>query len=201
MDSIGPQCDRAPLPLWLHAPRQLGRKLDYSDYLRTPADGKRYEILDGRMVVTPVPSPLHQRAALRLVVQLDAFFRPRSIGETFIAPIEVILTSGDIVQPDIVVVSDPKQVSERGIEGAPLLVVEILSASTRAQDQGPKARRYAELGVRHYWIVDPDAKRLDCRRLEAGTYRPAARADGNAALRHPDWDGLIIELASLWGQR
>lgn len=176
---------------------ELKRTLDYTDYAAAPADGRRYEILDGGLVVTPAPSPAHQRISRRLERQLDAYFRDAR-GEMFHAPIDVILSPGDVVQPDIVIVSDPGQVSERGIEEAPLIVVEILSPSTREHDLGLKAQRYAEHGVRHYWVVDPEAKRLDCHRLEAGGYRCIATGEGDAVLAHPDWSGLSIELSRLW---
>ncbi len=179
---------------------ELKRKLDYSDYLATPDDGKRYEIVEGELYVTPAPSGTHQRISGRLERQIADFFHARSLGEMLHAPIDVILTSGDIVQPDIVVVSNPLQVSKRGIEGAPLLVAEILSPSTRERDQGLKARRYAELGVQHYWIVDPEARRLDCYRLEAGAFKHVAQAEGDAELEHPAWEGLALDLAALWRQ-
>ena len=76
--------------------------------------------------------------------------------------------------------------------------MEILSPSTRNQDRGTKARRYAELGVRHYWIVDPEKKRIECHRLLDGAFRPLIDVDGDANFEHPDWDGLVIDLAALW---
>lgn len=179
---------------------ELKRKLDYSDYAAAPDDGRRYEILDGGLFVTPAPSPAHQRISRRLERLLESYFHGAA-GEMFHAPIDVILASGDIVQPDIVIVSDPAQVSERGIEGPPLIVVEILSPSTREHDLGMKAGRYAELGVRHYWVVDPDARRVDCHRLEAGEFRRVAGDEGEAVLEHPEWPGLVIDLAALWRRR
>ncbi len=100
--------------------------------------------------------------------------------------------------PDLLVVADPKHVSRRGIEGPPLLVVEILSPSTRKADRGVKARRYAELGVEHYWIVDPERKRLECHRRAEGVFRSVVEAEGDVTLSHPDWDGLSVDLAALW---
>jgi Uma2 family endonuclease len=140
----------------------LKQKLDYDDYSGIPPDGKRYEILEGDLYVTPAPSPTHQRISRRLERVLEDYFHPRRLGEVFDAPIDAILTPNDVVQPDLVVVANAAQISARGIEGAPLLMVEILSTSTRSQDRTVKARRYAALGVRHYWIVDPDAKALEC---------------------------------------
>lgn len=177
---------------------ELKRKLDYSDYLATPDDGKRYEIVQGDLYVTPSPTPMHQRVSRRLERQLEDWFHTRSLGEVFDAPIDLILTNHDVVVPDLLVVSDPSSVSKRGVEGPPLLVVEILSPSTRKQDRGVKARRYAETGVEHYWIVDPDARRIECHRLTDGTYRLCAEAEGDARLAHPAWDGLEIDLAVLW---
>jgi len=89
-------------------------------------------------------------------------------------------------------------VSARGIEGAPLLVVEVLSPSTRTQDRTVKARRYAALGIPHYWLVDPEAGRIECYRAEAGAYTLALEAQGDTTLGFPDWPGLTIALAELW---
>jgi Uma2 family endonuclease len=112
--------------------------------------------------------------------------------------IDLILTHHDVVQPDPVVVADPRQVSDRGIEGAPLLVVGVLSPSTRIQDRTVKARRYAALGIRHYWIGDPEARRIECHRAEAGACVAAGEVEGDATLTPPDWPGLTIALADLW---
>ena len=121
-----------------------------------------------------------------------------SLREVFDAPIDLILTEQDVFVPDLVVVCDPGHISKRGIEAPPALVVEILSPSTRAQDRGLKARRYAELGVEHYWIVDPERKRLECYRLAEGVFQPLVDAEGEATLEHPSWDGLVVDLAALW---
>jgi Uma2 family endonuclease len=101
----------------------LKRVLDYTDYLAAPEDGKRYEILSGDLLVTPAPRPTHQRVLGRLVRALGEYFEKRA-GEVFFAPIDLILTSNDVLQPDLLVVDDPAFVTDRGIEGAPLLVVE-----------------------------------------------------------------------------
>lgn len=176
----------------------LKQKLDYSDYTCIPPDGKRYEILEGELYVTPAPSPLHQRASKRFQRQLEAYFEGRGLGEVFNAPIDVILTLQDVVQPDLVVVADPAQISGRGIEGAPTLLVEVLSPSTRNYDRTVKSRRYASLGVLHYWVLDPEAARLECYRAEAGSYVLLAQVEGKGSLSHPDFPGLTVSLAELW---
>lgn len=177
---------------------RLKRKLDYSDYAAIPSDGKRYEVVQGKLYVTPSPNTLHQRISKRLGLLLVNYFEARSIGEVFFAPIDLILTQQDVLQPDLLVVSDPLQISDRGIEGAPLLIVEILSPSTRKLDLGAKTQRYADLGVQHYWLVDPEQKRMECCRLDGNVYRRLIEARGDAQLKHPEWDGLVIDLAALW---
>lgn len=176
----------------------LKQKLDYSDLAAAPDDGHRYEILEGDLLVTPAPSPLHQRVSKRLQRQLEAYFEARSLGEVFNAPVDLILTFHDVVEPDLVVVAEPKQISGRGIEGAPLLAVEILSPSTRVRDRTMKAHRYAELGIPHYWIVDPDEKRLECFRLQATTYELLLQGDSPAKLTHPDFPDLQLDLSAIW---
>ncbi len=176
----------------------IKRKLDYSDLQFTPDDGRRYELVRGDLLVTPSPSLTHQRVSKRLHRILEDYFESRSIGEVFCAPTDVILTPRDVFVPDLVVVADPSDTAERGIERPPLLVVEILSPSTRQADRGVKATRYAELGIEHYWIVDPEAKRIDCLRSESGAFRPVVEAQGNTTLTHPNWSGLEIDLAALW---
>jgi Uma2 family endonuclease len=176
----------------------LKQTLDYSDLAHTPDDGNRYEILEGNLLVTPALAPLHQRISKRLQRHLEAYFEARSIGEVFNAPLDVMLTVHDVVEPDLVVVSDPKQVTTRAVEGAPLLVVEILSPSTRERDRTVKARRYAEVGIAHYWIVDPDAKRIECYRLQATIYTLLIDSTSPARLAHPDFPDLQIDLAAIW---
>ena len=177
---------------------RLKRKLDYSDLTVSPDDGKRYELIRGELFVTPSPTPRHQRASRELLVQLMAYFHGRSLAEVFTAPTDVILTRHDVFVPDLVVVADPASVTHRAIERPPLLVVEILSPSTRKVDRGLKAQRYAELGVVHYWILDAEERRLECHRLDEGTFRLVVEEQGDSTLRHPDWDGLAIDLVALW---
>ncbi|WP_454061772.1 Uma2 family endonuclease [Candidatus Nitrospira salsa] len=119
-------------------------------------------------------------------------------GEVFDAPIDVILSEQDVVQPDIVLVTNPEQVSERGIEGAPFLLVEILSSSTKEYDRTSKAQRYATLGVRNYWIVDPEMQRVECYRLANDTFELVMQGQGSSNLIHPDWPELKIFLPNLW---
>jgi Uma2 family endonuclease len=175
----------------------LKQVLDYGDYAAIPPDGKRYELIEGDVHMTPAPTPLHQWVSKRLQRQLEAYFEAQGLGRVYNAPLDVILTPHDVVQPDLVVVTDLSQVSARGIEGAPTVLVEILSPATLLYDRTTKSRRYAALGVPHVWLVDPESRRLECYRLESQAYRLVVAAEGDLTLEHPDWPGLTVRLAEL----
>jgi len=172
--------------------------LDYDDYAAIPPDGKRWELLEGDVHVTPAPSPHHQWSSKKLQRQLEAYFEGRGLGRVFDAPVDVILTRHDVVQPDLMVVTDPGQISARGIEGAPTLIVEVLSPRTADYDRAIKARRYAALRVPHFWLLDTVRRRLECFRLESETWRLLLEGEGDREIEHPEWAGLVIKLDELW---
>jgi Uma2 family endonuclease len=170
-------------------------RVSYADLERLPDDGRRYEIVDGELFdVTPAPSPLHQRVSKRLQRQLEEYFEAAGRGEVFDAPLDVIVTPHDVFEPDIVIVTDSSQVSRRAVEGVPALVVEVLSPSTTAYDRRTKGRRYAALGVPHYWIVDPVGRRIECYRWKDGAHELVVAGEAPGTMRHPDFDGLVIDL-------
>lgn len=173
--------------------------LTYRDYEALPNDGRRYEIHDGELSVTPAPSPSHQRFSRELFVVLNAYVRDHRIGEVFYAPIDVILADTSIVQPDIVYLANDRRVavSSRGIEGPPTLAIEIVSPSSAVIDRHTKLQIYERHGVPYYWIGDPEGRSLEAYELAGGAYRTAARATGDdtfSALPFPD---LVIDLRSL----
>src|SRR5436305_9026054 len=132
------------------------RKLTYDDYVLIPDDGKRHEILDGEHYVSPSPSLGHQRLVARLFRWLDGFVHPRELGEVLFAPLDVLLSWKDVVQPDLLFISRERaEIStEKNVQGAPDLVIEVLSKSTWNLDQDVKLQRYERFGVREYWLVD-----------------------------------------------
>ena len=127
----------------------------------------------------------------RLQHKLEDYFEARGLGEVFNAPIDMILGRHDVAQPDILVVTNPGQISGRGIEGA-------LSPSTRRHDREVKMRCYAALAIPHYWIVDPDTKGIACCRLEGAAYQHVITAESDSGLAPADWPELSIPLADLW---
>ncbi|HKI05442.1 MAG TPA: Uma2 family endonuclease [Thermoanaerobaculia bacterium] len=135
----------------------LRRKLTYEDYVHFPDDGKRHEIMDGEHYVSPAPLLRHQRISMRLTVRLMPFIEQNGFGELFAAPADVLLSLHDVLQPDLFYVSTQRAriVTEQNVQGAPDLVIEIFSPSTRRVDEGIKLDRYDLLGVEEYWMLNP----------------------------------------------
>ena len=175
-------------------------KLTYDDYVELPNDGKRYEVLDGELAVTPAPGLTHQAVSRNLGYILHGYALTTGAGAVYYAPVDVLLAKTTIVQPDLVFVAAARQgiLTERAVEGAPDLAVEILSPSTSRQDRVTKAALYARLGVRFYWIVDPAARTLDEYALARDSYRLVALHSGAAVARTELFPGLEIDLARVW---
>jgi Uma2 family endonuclease len=170
------------------------------DIWDTPDDGKRYEVIDGQLYVTPPPVLEHQGAAGVLYLYIGPYVRQRQLGRVYIAPVGVVLDDENGLQPDLVYVSRERLeiLSRRGIEGAPDLVVEILSPSTRARDRGIKLRRYAASGVPHYWIVDPRSRELEARRLTEHGYELTGKFGPGSVFRPDLFPDLEIPIDELW---
>jgi Uma2 family endonuclease len=170
------------------------------DIWDTPDDGKRYEVIDGQLYVTPPPIPEHQRPSMRLSFHLEGYVHERDLGQVYAAPIGVELDDENGIQPDLVYVSRERLhiVGKKGIEGAPDLVVEILSPSTRGRDRGVKLRRYAAAGVPHYWIVDPRSRALEAYRLVERGYELIEKYGPGEVFRPELFPGLEIPIDDLW---
>ncbi len=144
------------------------------------------------------PVARRQWSSKKLQRHRDDYFEVRGLGRVFNAPIDVILSQHDVVQPDLVLVTNPGQISARGIEGPPQLMVDVPSPSTVTYDRATKSQRYAAPGVRHLWFLDPAGRRLQCFRLDGHTWRLVLEADGDQTVEHPDWHGLTIRLGDPW---
>jgi Uma2 family endonuclease len=145
----------------------------YDDWLQLPADDFRYEIIDGVLYMSPPPSTAHQRAVSKLVARMEIHAENEGLGMVFPAPIAVQLPDQSaIVQPDILFIAKERQhiVGSTVIEGAPDLIVEILSPSNWPYDRGEKMEAYRRAGVREYWIVDGRAETVEVFILENESY-------------------------------
>lgn len=134
-----------------------GVKLTYEDFLLFPDDGKRHELIDGEHYVTPSPNLRHQRISGNLHYLLRSYLEGHPIGRVFYAPLDVIFSNVDVVEPDLLYVSNERRaILKLHVEGAPDLVVEIASKGTRKRDETIKRRLYQRSGVSEYWVVDPE---------------------------------------------
>ena len=175
-------------------------QVTYDEYAALPDDGRRYELIDGELLVTPSPSTAHQRVVVALVSILRQHVREKDLGEVFVSPLDVILTPRNAPQPDIVFVACEREdrVSARGIEGAPTLVVEVLSPSRPALDLVKKRRIYFENAIPHYWIADPEKRSLEGLLLGPQNYTTEARFEGDGTAVLSPFPDLAIPLAELW---
>jgi Uma2 family endonuclease len=176
----------------------------YRDYEALPNDGRRYEIHDGALCVTPAPSLEHQIILARLSFSLMKWHERNPGGLVLFAPLDVILADRadetSIVQPDIVYIAPDRMrlTSRRGMEGGPTLAVEILSPSTRAIDRGTKRQLYARYGVPCLWLVDPDAQLVEAFVLAGDRYALAMAAAGAEPVDLPPFTGLGLVPDALW---
>ena len=174
--------------------------LTYDDYAALPDDGHRYELYEGELVMTPSPRTRHQVVVGNLHVMLAEHVQRRGFGEVFVSPIDVILSRISVLQPDLVYVERARLgiVTERAIEGAPTLVVEVLSPSTDRRDRSVKQAIYTQYGVVHYWIVDPVAQTVEALRLRDGAYEIVGRLAGATPTALPPLTELSLDPAAVW---
>jgi Uma2 family endonuclease len=182
------------------SPDVLPGKLGYEDFWSVPDDGNRYEIIDGKLYVTPAPGMPHQIVSNRLQFFLNRHIEGKRLGHVFSAPTAVILGAHRQVQPDLVFLGKDRlrAVSQKEIQGAPDLAVEILSPTTKKTDRLIKASAYADSGISWYWIVDPDAQTLEEYRLAAGRYELVRRWEESETFEPALFPGLCIALADLF---
>jgi Uma2 family endonuclease len=160
-------------------------RVSYADLERWPEDGRRYELYDGEVFEIPSPIPLHQVVSGRLFLALSAYVHAHG-GSVFFAPLDIVLTDFDVVQPDLLLFTrdrehllDLRKVTRH----APDLAVEILSPSTSRNDRGRKMRLLARHRVKEYWLVDPDGVTIEVYRLSGVRFVLAGSARGDELVR------------------
>jgi len=134
-----------------------------AEVLALPEDGRRHELVDGELLVSPSPRPLHQYAVLQFAELVGRYVRHHRVGDLLASPADLDLQCGQLVQPDLFVLSRPegRRLQEWTEAGIPLLVIEVLSPSTARADRLTKRRLYQRSGVPVYWIVDAEARRVE----------------------------------------
>ncbi len=184
-------------------PVPSGVRLTYDDFVLFPDDGKRHELIDGEHYVSPSPNFRHQGilGALHLLIGNYLEFHP--IGRAFMAPLDTILSTFDVVEPDLLYISRAQEgelLRGQWVTGAPDLVVEIASPSTRKRDATLKRSLYERTGVSEYWIVDPDADVVRVYRRSGDRFSQAIELSREAGdvLTTPLLPGLDLPLARIF---
>jgi Uma2 family endonuclease len=179
--------------------KQADIKFTYRDYLQLP-DDKRYELVEGDLLLVPAPNLRHQRILRELEVALCIYLRSHPLGEIFFSPCDVVLSEINVVQPDLIFVSTERMtiLTEANIQGSPDLVVEILSPSTQQRDRGIKQNLYARYGVREYWIVNPENKTVEVFSWTETGYHIEAVVQEGCMLNSDLFPDLNIKLSEIF---
>jgi Uma2 family endonuclease len=186
-----------------HSPRAV--KLTYDDFLLFPDDGQRHELIDGEHYVTPSPNPRHQRILGKLYLAIGNYLRANPIGEVFFAPLDVVMSEHDVVEPDLLYLSRERAAQvlvPEHVRGAPELVVEVGSKGTRKRDETIKRALYDRAGVTEYWVVDPEIDVVRVYRKGAdGFERPVElRREAGDTLTTVLLPGLEISLVEIFAE-
>jgi Uma2 family endonuclease len=173
------------------------RTLTYADYAALPDDGRRFELIDGELFEMAAPNSRHQDIVLRLGSTFLQHVRQQGAGRVNIAPCDVVLSDTVTVQPDVVYLSeaDVHRVTTANIQGPPTLVVEVLSDPRH--DLVRKRELYARFGIAEYWIVWPEAARVEVYRLTGTAYAKPIVVEPGESLTTDVVPGLRIDVGEL----
>ena len=174
-------------------------KFTYEDYLQLPEE-KRYELIEGEFYMVPSPGWSHQTIITKIFLALHHHVNNLKLGEVRFAPLDVVFSNEDVVQPDVLFISRERYeiITEKNVQGAPDLVVEILSPSTAERDKGLKRKLYAKHGVREYWIADPEAKSIEVMTLGENGLETVQVCKMGEALSSPLLEGLSLNLDDIF---
>jgi len=179
------------------------RKLTYDDYVLLPEDGQRHEIIDGEHYVSPSPFIPHQDLSFELSGRFWNYLKRHRLGRVLAAPVDVLLSKYDIVQPDLLFISNERAgiaAGNKNVKGAPDLLVEILSKSTRKLDEEIKLHLYERYDVLEYWIFDTDRRSVQAYRRSGERLLLAAElsAEAGGVLTTPLLPGFELPLSEIF---
>jgi Uma2 family endonuclease len=174
---------------------------EFREMLFDDDDNYYYEIINGEMIQKSAPTPLHQRISRKLLVILDRFIAEKKLGEIFQSPIDVFLDEYNKPQPDLVFVSNEKKsiITNDGIIGIPDVIVEIISPTSVIRDRIEKKNLYERMGVKEFWLVDPQYAAIEIYTLQNNRYELYSAATIlEGELKPALFDGLTINLAEIF---
>lgn len=178
-------------------------RLTLADYTQLPDDGKRYEILEGILEVTPSPDYVHQSISGRLYLVLGNYLEKSPSGQVISAPMDVIFCDDTICQPDLLYIRQeriPQIVSDR-VRGAPDLIVEILSPTTCRRDLHTKKQVYARHAVPEYWVINPIENSVLVFRLVGKAYDAGLFCSLHESFESLLFPGLELKLPEIFPPR
>jgi len=175
------------------------QKYTYQDYLKTP-DDKRYELINGNLTMSPAPITKHQIILITLVGELFMWLKTNPIGKVMVAPVDVYLDEENLVQPDILFISKKREkiITEKNIQGAPDLTIEIVSQSSIHRDMVEKKSLYEKFGVKEYWLVYPDEELVEIYELKNNSYKLYKTFSKDETLETPLLKGMKIDLKEVF---
>ena len=184
-------------------PSSPGVKLTYDDFVQFPDDGLRHELIDGEHYVTPSPNTKHQRVSINLTVLIGGWLERNPIGQVFHAPFDVVFSKYDVVEPDLLYLSNERAsdaLTPLHVRGVPELVIEIGSPGTRKRDETIKRRLYERAGVTDYWVVDPQIDTIRVYRREGNGFARVVElsAESSDVLTTTLLPGLEISLSRVF---
>ena len=173
-------------------------KLTYDEFQTLPRDGsKRFELIEGEVFMTPSPNTKHQMAAGNLHFALRRFIDDHDLGRVFFAPYDIVFSRWTALEPDLLFIRKERLsiITDANVQGAPDLVIEILSPSNKEYDRETKHRVYEEAGVAEVWYVDPEKRSVEVLNLGPDRrYEVTAKLSGNAAIVSKVLPGLPLTL-------
>jgi len=179
------------------------RRYTYADYL-TWEGPQRYELLGGEAFMMSSPSVAHQAILAELVTEFNTWLRGKPC-RVFAAPLDVRLfpkadkSDRTVVQPDLLVVCDESKLDKGSVNGPPDMIIEIFSPSNSSSELLRKFNYYLEAGVREYWVLDPETKKVNVHIYENGRYISMTFKD-NDRIPVTVLQGLEISLEALWAR-
>ena len=144
------------------APPEEKHLWTYEELEKLPETLQPTEIWNGELIVSPAPTPNHQRIVANLTMSLMKFVEDRSLGKVYVSPLDVVFSSHRVMQPDVFVVLNANAgIVQDRVRGVPDLTVEVISEGSWRRDRIDKKELYAQFGVKEYWIVDPEARTIE----------------------------------------
>ncbi|MCA1833880.1 MAG: Uma2 family endonuclease [Actinomycetota bacterium] len=174
--------------------------LTYADLAAMPEDGLRRELIGGELVVSPSPKVRHQSVVVELTLAFGNHIKAHGGARVWSAPLDVLLSGSDVVEPDLVIVRDDQSdiVTQANINGVPALLVEVVSDSR--YDRVRKRDLYERFGVSEYWIVDPDADRIEVYRLTENRFGKPSIVEPGEYLETAVLPGFRLDVAEVFAR-